>query len=76
MVSLVREWVLFILSFIPTMGSQEAVLSARSALDMVPLGEDLQGRSNQGVKAFSDTSDRYISVSGTLKGVQLQSHAN
>ena len=29
MVSLVREWVLFILSFIPTMGSREAVLSAR-----------------------------------------------
>jgi len=51
------------------MGSQEAVLSAPSALDMVPLGEDLQGRSNQGVKAFSDTSDRYISDSGTLKGV-------
>ena len=51
------------------MGSQEAVLSAPSALDMVPLGEDLQGRSNQGVKAYSDTSDRYIFGSGTLKGV-------
>ena len=58
------------------MGSHKAVLSAPRALDMVPPGDDLQGRSNQGVKAFSDTSDRYISVSGTLKGVQLQSHAN
>ena len=36
---------------------------------MVPLGEILQGRSNQGVEAYSDNSDRYISDSGILKGV-------
>ena len=51
------------------MGSRKAVLSAPRTLDMAPLGEDLQGRLNQGVKALSDTSDRYISDSGTLKGV-------
>ena len=51
------------------MGSRKAVLSAPRTLDMVPLGEILQGRSNQGVKAYSDNSDRYISDSGILKGV-------
>ena len=69
MVSLVREWVLFILLFILSMGSRKAVLSAPRTLDMVPLGEILQGRSNQGDKAYSDTSDRYNSDSGILKGV-------
>ena len=54
MVSLVREWVLFILLFILSMGSRKAVLSAPRTLDMVPLGDDLQGGSNQGVKALSD----------------------
>ena len=68
-VSLVREWVLFILLFILSMGSRKAVLSAPRTLDMVPLGEILQGRSNQGVKALSDNSDRYISDSGILKGL-------
>ena len=48
------------------MGSRKAVLSAPRTLDMVPLGEILQGRSNQGVKAYSDNSDRYISDSGIL----------
>ena len=43
------------------MGSRKAVLSAPRTLDMVPLGEILQGRSNQGVKAYSDNSDRYNS---------------
>ena len=52
MVSLVREWVLFILSFILSMDSRKAVLSAPRALDMVLLGDDLQGGSNQGVKAL------------------------
>ena len=51
------------------MGSRKAVLSVPRTLDMVPLGEILQGRSNQGVKAYSDNSDRYISDSGILKGV-------
>ena len=51
------------------MGSRKAVLSAPRVLDMVPLGDDLQGGSNQGVKAYSDTSDRYIFGRGTLKGV-------
>ena len=51
------------------MESRKAVLSAPRTLDMVPLGEILQGRSNQGVKAYSDNSDRYISDSGILKGV-------
>ena len=69
MVSLVREWVLFILLFILSMGSRKAVLSAPRTLDMVPLGEILQGRSNQGDKAYSDNSDRYNSDSGILKGV-------
>ena len=64
MVSLVREWVLFILLFVLHMESRKAVLSAPRTLDMVPLGEILQGRSNQGVKAYSDNSDRYISDSG------------
>ena len=63
MVSLVREWVLFILLFILSMGSRKAVLSVPRTLDMVPLGEILQGRSNQGVKAYSDNSDRYNSDS-------------
>ena len=36
------------------MGSRKAVLSAQRLLDMVPLGDDLQGGSNQGVKALSD----------------------
>ena len=51
------------------MGSRKAVLSVPRTLDMVPLGEILQGRSNQGVKALSDNSDRYISDSGILKRV-------
>ena len=51
------------------MGSRNAVLSKPRTLDMVPLGDDLQGGSNQGVKALSDNSDRYISDSGILKGV-------
>ena len=51
------------------MGSRKAVLSVPRTLDMVPLGEILQGRSNQGVKALSDNSDRYNLVSGLLKGV-------
>ena len=51
------------------MESRKAVLSAPRTLDMVPLGEILQGRSNQGVKAYSDNSDRYNSDSGILKGV-------
>ena len=51
------------------MGSRKAVLSAPRTLDMVPLGDDLQGGSNQGGKAYSDNSDRYISDSGILKGV-------
>ena len=51
------------------MGSRKAVLSVPRTLDMVPLGEILQGRSNQGDKAYSDTSDRYNSDSGILKGV-------
>ena len=37
------------------MGSRNAVLSKPRTLDMVPLGEDLQGGSNQGGKALSDT---------------------
>ena len=53
------------------MGSRKAVLSAQRLLDMVPLGDDLQGGSNQGVKAYSDTSDRYIFGSGTLKGARM-----
>ena len=51
------------------MGSRKAVLSVARTLDMVPLGEILQGRSTQGVKAYSDNADRYISDSGILKGV-------
>ena len=37
------------------MGSLNAVLSKPRTLDMVPLGDDLQGGSNQGGKALSDT---------------------
>ena len=51
------------------MGSRNAVLSKPRTLDMVPLGDDLQGGSNQGGKAYSDNSDRYNSDSGILKGV-------
>ena len=51
------------------MGSRKAVLSVPRTLDMVPLGEILQGRSNQEFKAYSDNSDRYNLVSGLLKGV-------
>ena len=40
------------------MESRKAVLSAPRTLGMVPLGEILQGRANQGVKAYSDNSDR------------------
>ena len=36
------------------MESRKAVLSAPRTLDMVPLGDDLQGGSNQGGKALSD----------------------
>ena len=36
------------------MGLRKAVLSTPRTLDMVPLGDDLQGGSNQGVKALSD----------------------
>ena len=36
------------------MESRKAVLSTPRTLDMVPLGDDLQGGSNQGGKALSD----------------------
>ena len=51
-------FVYFFNSFILSMGSRKAVLSVPRTLDMVPLGEILQDRSNQGVKAYSDNSDR------------------
>ena len=73
MVSLVREWVLFILLLYLSMESRKAVLSAPRTLDMVPLGDDLQGGSNQGGKALSDIQVpslrfRQLATQG-LKGV-------
>ena len=45
---------MFILLLHLYMESRKAVLSASRTPDMVPLGEILQGRSNQGGKALSD----------------------